>query len=109
MKKLAVLIIILLLLNPIYAWEWIKAGELKEGDKLMDKGGNEIEIKTIEKAYSQDGIEVYGLDKPYFAEGILASNSIEKDEADNVKAGNELTGMASGEEITEGMVEVNGR
>ena len=59
--------------------EWKQIGDAEVGDKLMDKDGNEIEIISIEKAYSQEGVMVYDLEIDkfhyYFAEGVLVHNS----------------------------------
>jgi len=82
MKKItSPLIIALLLLTFTYAseWEWAQIGGLKEGDYLMDKDRNEIEITSIETIYDKKGVMVYDLEIAnyhyYFAEDVLVHNS----------------------------------
>ena len=95
MKQFIALMIVLILVSPAYGWEWIKADELKPGDRLMDKDGNEVVVETIEKI---DGAAYYletGKDN-YFADGVLVKST---------KEGNEI-GKGSGNEITGEMVRV---
>lgn len=59
--------------------EWKQIGKAKVGDELMDSNGNKIKIKSIEKAYDENGVMVYDLEIKehhyYFAEGVLVHNS----------------------------------
>ena len=56
-------------------WEFTQIGSLKPGDELMDKQGNEVEIKSIEQAHDEQGVTVYDLSVGkypyYFADGVL--------------------------------------
>ena len=65
-KATSILIIAMFLISFASAqeWEFIQIKDLKEGDILMDKDGNEVLIKTIEK-----------VNHYYFADNKLVHNS----------------------------------
>ncbi|MFH1641932.1 MAG: Hint domain-containing protein [Nanoarchaeota archaeon] len=80
MKKIMiVLMLVIFLAANTNAWEWVQIGELKPGDSLMDKDGNEIIINSIEEVRDANGVMVYDLEIKdyhyYFAEDVLVHNS----------------------------------
>jgi len=58
---------------------WVKANELKVGDKLTTEDGRKAVISSIEKVSVPEGIEVYNLEDElfhnYISDGIVVHNS----------------------------------
>ncbi len=67
--------------HPLYInGEWIEADNLKQGDKLLNQSGEEIEVESVEhkdeyldKVYN---LEIEEVEHNYFAEGILVHNKV---------------------------------
>ena len=79
-KTISILIIALLLISFVSAieWEFVQISELREGDSIMDKDGNEIKRTTIEQVYDK-AVMVYDLEMDkyhyYFADKVFVHNS----------------------------------
>ena len=64
-------------MHPYYVGgEWIRVKDLKKGDKLLDKSGNTVPVKSIKRV--EDPLTVYNMEVDgqhnYFANGLLVHN-----------------------------------
>ena len=64
-------------MHPYYVeGEWVRVKDLKRGDKLLDKSGNAVAVKSIKRI--EDPLTVYNMEVDgqhnYFANGFLVHN-----------------------------------